>query len=84
MSPDSASNAVPDDPRARYRRLQRQLRLGQVLMILGALVALIHMIAHLAPPEQQPGLALDIAVGYPAAALLFIIGAALAGHKKNP
>lgn len=84
MSPDSASNAVPNDPQARYRRLQRHLRFGQILMVLGALVALIHMIAHLAPPEQQPGLALDIAVGYPAAALLFLFGAMLAGQKKNP
>ena len=79
MSPESAS----DDPRARYQRLHRQLRFGQILMVLGALVALIHMVAHLAPPEQQPGLILDIAVGYPAAALLFVIGAMLAGQKKN-
>ncbi|THJ64801.1 hypothetical protein E8P82_13990 [Arthrobacter echini] len=84
MSPNSASDSTPDDPGARYRRLHRQLRFGQILMILGALLALIHMIAHLAPPEQQPGLALDIAVGYPAAALIFVIGATLAGQKKNP
>lgn len=78
------SSAHPaEEFRRLYQRQRRKIRLGQALMVFGIVLGLIHVIAHLAPPGQQPSGLVDLAVGYPAAALLIIIGAVLAGQKTN-
>lgn len=72
-----------DDSAANYRRHRRLVRIGQLLMVVGALVAIIHWIAHLAPAGQGPSLALDIYAGYPAGGVLILIGAILAGRSET-
>lgn len=74
----------PDDPGAAWRRHRKLVRLGQVVMAIGALVAVVHWLAHLEVfgPGQPPGW-IDLAAGYPTGALLIIAGAILAG-RKNP
>lgn len=73
----------PRDSAANYRRHRRIVRLGQAIMAAGALVAISHWIAHLQPPEQGPGITEDIFIGYPTGALLFLIGAILAGRTET-
>lgn len=72
-----------DDSEANYRRHRRLIRIGQVLMAAGALVGIGHWIAHLAPAGQGPSVAQDIYAGYPAAGLLIMIGAVLAGRTQS-
>lgn len=68
--------------RRAYRRRQLYLRGGQALMIVGALMAFIHWLAHIEAfgPGQPEGW-VDLAVGYPMGVLLLITGAILAGRK---
>lgn len=76
-------NKTATDPQAAHRRHRRLVRSGQVLMAAGAAVAVWHWILHLAPPGEQPSLALDIYAGYPTGAALFLIGAILAGRTET-
>ncbi|MCW3767226.1 MULTISPECIES: hypothetical protein [Paenarthrobacter] len=72
-----------EDPEARYRRHRRLVRIGQLVMAAGAVVAIWHWILHLEPSGQGPSLALDIYAGYPTAAALFLAGALLAGRAET-
>ena len=76
-----ASGSAQNSP-AGYRRHRRLVRLGQFLMVSGAVMIIIHWIAHLAPPGQGPSLTLDIYAGYPAGGLLILAGAVLAGRAE--
>jgi hypothetical protein len=77
-----AAGDSSDDKTRKWRRHQRFLRAGQVLMIIGALVAIVHWLTHLEAfgPGQPPGW-LDLAAGYPLAAVLILAGAMLTGKK---
>ena len=72
-----------DDSQSRYRRHRRLVRTGQVLMAIGALVAIAHWIAHLAPAGQGPSTIEDIFIGYPTGALLLLAGAVIAGRTET-
>ncbi|MES2093667.1 MAG: hypothetical protein V4531_07635 [Actinomycetota bacterium] len=71
-----------DDAARKWRRRRRFLRSGQALMIVGALVAIVHWLTHLEAfgPGQPPGW-VDLAVGYPTAAVLILAGAILSSKK---
>lgn len=71
------------DSEFRYRRHRRLVRLGQVLMAAGALVAISHWIAHLAPSGQGPSITADIFIGYPTGGVLILIGAVIAGRTET-
>lgn len=71
------------DPRAAledYRRRRRLVRSGQVLMAIGALVVVVHLLGHLGVFGAEPSGWQDLTVGYPAGAVLFLLGAVLAGQ----
>ena len=71
-----------NEAQRKYRRRRRFLRTGQALMVVGALIAISHWLAHLEAfgPGQPPGW-LDLVAGYPAGGLLIVVGAILAGKK---
>ena len=71
------------DSESHYRRHRRLVRIGQVLMAAGALVAISHWIAHLAATGQGPSITEDIFVGYPTGGVLILIGAILAGRAET-
>ncbi|WP_346960490.1 hypothetical protein [uncultured Arthrobacter sp.] len=71
------------DAGSRYRRHRLFVRLGQVLMAAGALVAISHWIAHLAPTGQGPGITEDIFIGYPTGGVLILLGAIIAGRTET-
>lgn len=75
-------NLPTDDASKSYRRHRRLIRIGQVLMIVGVLVALSHWIAHIAvnggPPVIQ-----DLLIGYPTGAGLALVGAIMAGQTAT-
>lgn len=71
------------DSAAHYRRHRRLVRIGQVLMAAGALVAISHWIAHLAPAGQGPSITEDIFIGYPTGGVLILIGAIVAGRTET-
>ncbi|RAX16276.1 hypothetical protein DC347_13260 [Pseudarthrobacter sp. AG30] len=73
----------PTDSQSRYRRHRRLVRTGQVLMALGALVAIAHWVAHLAPTGQGPSITEDIFIGYPTGAVLLLAGAVIAGRTET-
>ncbi|MET4781573.1 hypothetical protein ABIB56_001570 [Glaciihabitans sp. UYNi722] len=77
-----AAGDSPDEKTRKWRRHRRFVRAGQVLMIVGALVAIVHWLTHLEAfgPGQPPGW-LDLVAGYPAAAVLILAGAILTGKK---
>ena len=66
--------------RDQRRKTRRLVRTGQALMVLAALVALTHLAMHLQVFGAQPSNLLDLVAGYPAAAILGLIGAILAGR----
>ena len=66
-----------------YRRQRRLVRIGQVLMAAGALAAISHWVAHLAPTGQGPSITEDIFIGYPTGGLLILIGAIVAGQTET-
>jgi hypothetical protein len=78
------STVWPVDANARAWVVHRRLvRTGQVLMAVGAGIALVHWLTHLeAFGPSQPPLWLDLAAGYPAGGFVFILGAMLAGRRK--
>lgn len=83
-SKKAAVKLAPEEETARqWRRHRLLVRLGQALMVLGALVAIVHWLAHLEAfgPEQPPGW-VDLVAGYPMGGILVILGAILAGRKK--
>lgn len=65
-----------------YRRKRRLVRVGQVLMALGAAIAVVHWLAHIGVFGGQPSNLVDLLAGYPAAALVFILGGILAGQRQ--
>jgi len=72
---------TPEELRERYRRHRRFVRIGQVLMLIGLLVAVQHWLAHLGIYGAQPPGWIDLVAGYPIAAVLILIGAMTAGNK---
>lgn len=68
------------DKAVEYRRKRNTIRLGQILMTLGAIVAVAHLLGHLRAFGDEPSGWQDLAVGYPAAGLLFLGGAIAAGQ----
>lgn len=73
---------TPEELQRRYLRKRRFLRIGQAIMLIGALVGVNHWLAHLgAWGPEEPALWLDMVVGYPMAGLLLIAGAVTAGQK---
>lgn len=77
---------TPQDPdlSLRYRRRQRNLRIGQAIMAVGALVVVIHWLTHLEAfgPGQPEGW-IDLVAGYPMGLLLVIIGAIASSRKPK-
>lgn len=75
--------APAEDPQRAWRRHRLLVRVGQALMAAGAIVAIIHWLAHLEVfgPGQPSGW-LDLVAGYPTGALLLITGAILAGRRR--
>ncbi|MEV8025448.1 hypothetical protein [Microbacterium sp. NPDC080220] len=73
-----------DDPARRYRHRQRWLRLGQITMLAGVIVLVVHWLTHLEAfgPGQPEGW-VDLVAGYPMGALLLLVGAIAAGHKPS-
>lgn len=71
------------DAERSWRLHRRLVRLGQALMLAGAVVALTHWFAHLEAfgPGQPPGW-LDLVAGYPTGGALIVFGAVLAGRKR--
>ena len=71
-----------NEAQRKYRRRQKFLRTGQALMVIGALVAITHWLAHLEAfgPGQPPGW-LDLVAGYPTGAVFIVVGAILASKK---
>lgn len=78
------SRSPEQEAQRKYRKRRVFLRAGQVLMVVGALVAIQHWLAHLGAfgPEQPP-LWLDVAAGYPMGAVLLVAGAIVAGRKPR-
>ena len=83
MVTKKATESSPNDFERSWRIHRRLVRLGQVLMIVGALVAATHWLAHLEAfgPGQPPGW-LDLVAGYPTGVVLIVAGAVLAGRKR--
>lgn len=72
------------DPAQKYRRRQRNLRIGQAIMLIGALVAVVHWLSHLEVfgPGQPEGW-IDLVAGYPMGLLLVIVGAIVSSRKAT-
>lgn len=72
------------EPADWHRKRRLYVRAGQAMMLVGAVVALVHWLAHLEAfgPAQPEGW-IDLVAGYPAAAFLLIAGAAIAGKKPT-
>lgn len=77
------ANLTPERIREKYRRRRRFVRFGQVIMLAGLLIAFQHWLAHLGVFGAQPPLWLDVVAGYPAGALILVIGAIVAGRKAT-
>lgn len=71
------------EEKARRVRLRKRrfLRIGQVVMLVGFLVALSHWLGHVGMFGPQPSLLWDVIAGYPTGAGLLIVGAITAGQK---
>lgn len=68
-----------------YTRRRFYLRIGQVIMAAGGIMAIVHWLTHLeAFGPEQPPLWLDLAVGYPMAMLLLVLGGVVASRKPKP
>lgn len=55
--------------------------MGKVLMGVGLVIAVVHWLGHVGAFGSQPSSLTDLLAGYPAAALVFIVGAILAGQR---
>ncbi|MDT3442871.1 hypothetical protein [Pseudofrankia sp. BMG5.37] len=78
----TAAERKATERRARYRRRRRIIRAGQVLMAVGAVVALAHPLARWEVFGGQPSGLVDLVAGYPIAAALFFAGAVAAGQRQ--
>ncbi|CAG7600901.1 hypothetical protein ACFPZL_02160 [Leucobacter soli] len=69
-------------PDPAYRRHRRLVRLGQLLMLLGAVILIVHWLAHLETfgPTQPEGW-IDLVAGYPMGGLFLLGGGILAGRR---
>lgn len=83
MVAKKVAESSPNDFERSWRIHRRLVRLGQVLMIVGAVVAATHWLAHLEAfgPGQPPGW-VDLVAGYPTGGLLLVAGMILAGRKR--
>lgn len=72
--------ADADQRRSASRRRRRLVRSGQILMAVGVVILVIHWLGHLGAFGGQPSSLADLLVGYPAGAVVFLIGAVLAGQ----
>ncbi|GHF12680.1 hypothetical protein [Pseudolysinimonas yzui] len=83
MVAKKATESNPNDFERSWRIHRRLVRLGQVLMIVGAIVAATHWLAHLEAfgPGQPPGW-VDLVAGYPTGGLLLVAGLIIAGRKR--
>lgn len=63
-------------PDRRWRRL-----LGVTVLILGAAIGVSHWLAHVGIFGQQPPSWMDLAIGYPTAALLLAAGGIILGQR---
>lgn len=71
--------------RRAYKRRRTLIRLGQILMIAAAVLAVQHAAAHLgAFGVVAPSTTVDLLFGWPLAAVLFLLGAVLAGQTDTP
>lgn len=73
------SNTASNDAAKAYVKHRRLVRLGQAFMAVAALVAVVHLAQHLA---SSPSGFADLVAGYPAAGVVFIVGAVLAGRAE--
>lgn len=80
---EAANPTTGQDAARQWRRHRVLVRTGQALMVLGAIIAIVHWLAHIEAfgPEQPPGW-VDLVAGYPMGALTLILGAVLAGRKR--
>jgi len=78
--PRTSVERQAEQRRAAHRRTRRIIRAGQVLMALGALIAVQHMVGHLGGFGGTPSALTDVLVGYPTAAVVFLLGAVMAGR----
>jgi len=67
-----------------WRRRRTRVRLGQIIMLIGAGVAVVHWLAHIEAfgPGQPPGW-VDLAAGYPTGVVIVVIGAIVASAKPK-
>ena len=87
---------MPYDPTENHRRMAKQttheqhrarrrrrllLRGGQAALLAGAVVGVSHWLAHVGAFGAQPPGWMDLAIGYPTAAVLLIGGAISVGQK---
>ena len=80
---DKVAESNPNDFERRWKIHRRLVRLGQVLVVVGALVAITHWLSHLEAfgPGQPPGW-VDLVAGYPMGGLLLVAGLILTGRKR--
>lgn len=71
--------AKRDEPARAWTRHRRIVRAGQALMALGALIVVVHLVAHL---TSSPSGWTDLTIGYPTGAGLGLLGVVLAGRAQ--
>lgn len=87
---DSGFAPHPNSPASRdehiqeqYRRRRRYVRIGQLVMLVGALIVAQHWLTHIGAFGAQPPLWADLAAGYPMGVALLIVGAVLTARKPK-
>ncbi len=84
LHPVDKPRALQTDGDQKWRRRRLFLRTGQAIMIAGGLILIVHWLVHLEVfGAQQPPLIVDLAAGYPAGFLVFIVGAIVASRKVS-
>ena len=79
---DRKMTKVPEAEQRRRRSRRRLfLRGGQAMLLAGGIVAATHWLAHVGAFGSQPSGMVDLAVGYPMAAVLLVGGAVAVGQK---
>lgn len=66
--------------RAQHQRTRRIIRIGQLVMAAAVIVAVVHLLGHAGAFGGQPAAVTDLVAGYPAAGVLFLMGAIAAGR----
>ncbi len=82
MVAKKVAESTPNEFERSWRIHRRLVRIGQVLMIVGAIVAATHWLAHLEAFGGQPPGWVDLVAGYPTGVLLLVAGAIMAGRKR--